>query len=61
MKLTLSHYTSTITVEVDHDDLSITDVRDELLIPLLNGAGFSPENVHSLFFEEKLDEKYETT
>ena len=51
MKITLEHYDKTIAVETKADDLTIDQVRDDLLIPVLLGAGFDDQNVNDLFFE----------
>ena len=40
MKMSLTSYDTTITMETEHDDLGIFEVRDKFLIPLLRAATF---------------------
>lgn len=41
----------TVTIETVHDDLTITDVAENLVIPSLIGYGFSEEVVRKIFRE----------
>jgi len=54
MKIILEQpsYKKVVTIETEADDLTITDIRDELLIPALLALGFHPQNVQDLFFDE---------
>jgi hypothetical protein len=56
MRLSLEHYGKTVVVELEQEDLTIEQVRDELLIPVLLGAGFHPTNVNELFFETGVED-----
>ena len=47
MKLTLTHYGVTVSVETDGDDLSLIDVIDTLVRPVLTGAGFDSDLVYA--------------
>jgi len=51
MKLTLEQYEIKTIVETPNDDLTLTEVIDVLVIPVLLGAGFNCENVAELFEE----------
>ena len=55
MKIILEQpsYKKVVTIETEADDLTITDIRDELLIPALLAVGFHPNNVQELFFDEE--------
>jgi len=54
MKITLEQpsYKKIIVIQSQSDDLTIMDVRDELLIPALLALGYHPQNVQDLFFDE---------
>jgi hypothetical protein len=54
MKVSATAYGKRITIEIDHDELGIEGIRDEILIPLLFGLGYHQKNVNDLFFEEKV-------
>lgn len=49
MELTMRHYGQQVQIAIDRDDLSIWEMRDELLIPLLAAMGYSPALVEDLF------------
>ena len=51
MKITLKHYDQEITIENEHDDLSIDNIMQDLIRPLLLAAGFQPKSIAE-YFEE---------
>jgi hypothetical protein len=40
MKITLEHYNTKHTVEIDRDDLTIDEVLEELVEPVMQSAGY---------------------
>ena len=50
MKLSLTHYDQTISIEVERDDLNL-DETVGLFVSVLVGAGFTPECVRDLLGE----------
>jgi len=57
MKLSASHYDSTITISCNNDDLTLDQCRDTLIIPMLVALGYDPESVQELFFDKEDYEK----
>lgn len=53
LKLTFEHYGVTSSIAIDRDDLTIEELRDELLIPLIRSAGWADENINELFFGDE--------
>jgi hypothetical protein len=53
VKITMEQRKATYCIEQEGDDWNIEDVRDEFLIPLLVAAGYHPQSVHDLFFEDE--------
>jgi len=54
MKLSLERYGVKVTVDTDHDDLTLDDVIDNLVKPLLCAAGFHHNSIMEWF---DLDDK----
>jgi hypothetical protein len=50
-KITMETCYGVVTVEVPEDNLNISQVRDDLLKPLLLATGYHPDNVDELFRE----------
>lgn len=50
-RITIEHYDQKISVEVDHSDVSLTEVAD-LIEQALKGAGFSENNVKEMINQE---------
>ena len=49
MKIIMSHYDQTVTIERDEDALTIDEVEGELLRPALVALGYHPNLVDRLF------------
>lgn len=49
MKFSTEHYDIRVTIETADNDLSIIDVKDRLLKPMLLALGYVAENVDALF------------
>ena len=50
MKLTLEHYDTKITIETNHDDVNIDELK-EMLRSLCVAAGYSEELIKEMFGE----------
>ena len=51
MKLTLEHYDIKAFIENGHDDMTVSEVLEDLVIPLLVAAGFCQEGIESAMAE----------
>ncbi len=47
----VEHDQPTVTVEVDDDDLTVTQVMEMMILPALQGMGFYPESIKKYFGE----------
>lgn len=54
MKLTLTHYDTTTTIETDHDDVALPELW-ELLEALVLSAGYPAQLVEDYFRPEDVD------
>lgn len=52
MKITLQHYDQIASVENKYDDLSIDDVVNDLVIPLLKASGYIGVEEHFKQYED---------
>jgi hypothetical protein len=52
MKLTVTSYNKTITLETKNDDHDIWSLRDEFIVPMILALGFHPSVINTLFNEE---------
>ena len=50
-RITIEHYDQKISVEVDHSDVSLSEVVD-LIVQALKGAGFSEDHVKEMINQE---------
>ena len=50
-RITIEHYNQKVSVEVDHSDVSLSEVAD-LLEQVLKGAGFLEESVTKMINQE---------
>lgn len=56
MKLTLEQYSTKFSVEVEHDDLPLTDVIEDLVRPILQAVGYDQRLIDEALGEEPLEE-----
>ena len=47
----LAHDQPTVTVEVDDDDLTVTEVVELMILPALKGMGYHPQSIKEYFGE----------
>lgn len=52
MKLELTHYGITATIETEHDDLGLNEVIEDFVKPLLIASGFQAKSVEEWFAGE---------
>ncbi len=52
MKVTLEHYDRKIIIEIGRDDLEVSEVMDDIIKPLLLGAGYSIHSLNDILGEE---------
>ena len=56
MKLVMTQYDRTVTIECSADDLTIFEVADDLIRPALAGVGFSENSIRKILdFECECD------
>lgn len=53
MKVTAEYYDVKVEISMERDDLTITEMVDELIYPLLLGMGYNFENVNKVLYGDK--------